>query len=113
MSRTRSEEAGAYSVLVVDMFHHDDEPETIVRGFPTLALATEYARRRTWDSVEALRRAAQSSTDLRRQWLLFGEDCCVIGQHYCGVSEIDYFVTHPATPEERDWQGIEALLPRR
>jgi hypothetical protein len=110
MAQTGETAAGAYSVLVIDMFHHDAEEETIVRGFPTIEMAIEYARRRTRDSVEELRQPRQSSRTLRQQWLQFGEDCCVIGQPYCGVSEIDYFVTHPATKEERDWQTIQAML---
>jgi hypothetical protein len=101
---------GRYSVLVIDMFEHDAESETILRGFPTLELAREYARRRTRDSVEELRQASQTAGDLRRQWLSFGEDCCVIGEHYCGASEVDYFVGHPATTEERDWKAIEAQI---
>ena len=101
--------AAGYSVLVIDMFHHDGAEETIVRGFPSIELATEYARRRTRDSVEELRCPSQTSRALREQWLQFGEDCCVIGESYCGVSEIDYFITHPATHEERDWHTIEAM----
>lgn len=101
---------GRYSVLVIDMFHHDDETETILRGFPTLELACEYARRRTRDSLEELRRPSQSEVDLRRQWLTFGEDCCVIGEHYCGASEVDYFVANPATTEERDWKSLQQTV---
>lgn len=107
MAEIRKTGDGEYAVLVIDMFHHDDESETIVRGFPSVEVATEYARRRTRDSLEELRRPNQSESALRRQWLLFGEDCCVIGQHYCGASEIDHFLTHPAIREERDWQSLE------
>jgi hypothetical protein len=100
---------GRYSVLVIDMFHHDDHSETILRGFPTLEVACEYARRRTRDSLEALREPSQSDAELRRQWLTLGEDCCVIGEHYCGASEVDYFVAHPATMEERDWKSLQLV----
>lgn len=103
---------GQYAVLVIEMFDHDAESETILRGFPTLEVAREYARRRTRDSVEELRRPSQSPGDLRRQWLSFGEDCCVIGERYCGASELDYFVAHPATAEERDWKSIETQVAR-
>jgi hypothetical protein len=101
---------GRYSVLVIDMFHHDDESETILRGFPTLEVACEYARRRTRDSVEELRRPSQSEAELRRQWLALGEDCCVIGEHYCGASEVDYFVANPATAVERDWKSLQQAV---
>jgi hypothetical protein len=94
-------------VLVIDMARYDAEGETILRGFPTPELALEYARRRTRSSIEGLRRPNQSAQLLRRQWLTFGEDCCVIGRDYCGASEVDYFVTHPATAEETDWRSIE------
>jgi hypothetical protein len=103
---------GRYAVLVIEMFDHGAESETILRGFPTAELACEYARRRTRDSLEELRDASQSVGDLRRRWLSFGEDCCVIGEHYCAASEVDFFVTHPATAEERDWRSIEALVAR-
>jgi hypothetical protein len=107
MAEIRKSDDGDYAVLVIDMFHHDDESETIIRGFRSVELATEYARRRTRDSLEELRRPNQSASALRQQWLLFGEDCCVIGQHYCAASEVDYFVTHPATREDRDWKSLE------
>ena len=103
---------GCYSVLVIDMFERNADEEIILRGFPTLDVAREYARRRTRDSVEELRRPSQSAADLRRQWLSFGEDCCVIGEYYCGASEVDYFVTHPASLEERDWKSLEELIAR-
>ena len=110
MVQTGETAASVYSVLVIDMFQHDAKEEIVVRGFPTVEMATEYARRRARDSVEELRQPSQSSRSLRQQWLQFGEDCCVIGAPYCGASEIDYFVTHPATSKERDWQAIEAML---
>jgi hypothetical protein len=104
---------GAYSVLVIDMFHHDEESETIVRGFPTAELAAEYARRRTRDSLEALRKPAQSKSKLREAWYSFGEDCSVIGGSYKGSSEIDFFIKHPATAEERDWMALEKSIQPR
>lgn len=102
--------AGRYSVLVIDMLHYDAESETILHGFPNADIAREYARRRTRDSLEELRHDGQSAKELRRQWLLFGEDCCVIGQSYCGASEVEYFIAHPASAAERDWQGIEKSI---
>ncbi len=46
-------------------------------------------------------------------WGLFGEDCLVIGGEpsevalkYAGYSELDFFVQHPASEEERDWVGL-------
>ncbi|HZB44288.1 MAG TPA: hypothetical protein VE360_03550 [Pyrinomonadaceae bacterium] len=40
---------------------------------------------------------------------MFGEDASVLrGEpHYAGSHEIDYFVAHPATRDERDWQSVK------
>jgi hypothetical protein len=43
---------------------------------------------------------------------MFGEDASVLGgepPHYAGSHELDYFLDHPATAEERDWQAIKRL----
>ena len=101
---------GAYSVIVIDMFHYDDESEMIIRGFPTAEMAREYARRRTRDAVEESRQAGRSHDEMRKLWHTFGEDCIVVGDSYTGFSELDFFIDHPATPEERDWMAIEKLV---
>jgi hypothetical protein len=103
---------GPYSVIVIDMFHYDEESNVVVRGFPTLELAAEYARRRTRDSLEELRSAGQSHAELRNQWYTFGEDCIVSGEgaEYRGAADIDFFIDHPATAEERDWMAIEKIV---
>lgn len=96
-----------YSVLVIDMYHYQDpDHESTVDGFPTADLAREFARRRVRDSVEELRRPGQSRDELRRAWFAFGEDAIVIGGKYAGASELDHFIDHPATAEERDWVAI-------
>jgi hypothetical protein len=82
------------------------EDEFVVDGFPTLQQAREYARRRTRDSPEELRGPGQTHDDLRRSWSIYGEDAMVLDDGYTGVSEIEFFVAHPATAEERDWQSI-------
>ena len=100
-----------YSVLIIDMFHRDPEEDYVVSGFPTFELAKEYARRRVRDSVEEHRSPGRSREELRRMWYAFGEDASVIqGEpHYAGSHELDFFVEHPASPEERDWQAVERL----
>ena len=110
MGTHRLTDHGAYGVLVIDMYHYDPDADMSVLGFPTLELAAEYARRRTRDSLEELRVSARTKEELRRRWYSFGEDCIVIGHGYKGASEIDYFIEHPATDEERDWQAIEKLV---
>ena len=103
---------GTWSVLVIDMFHYDADDEQIVRGFPTFDAAKEYARRRTRDSLEELRKPGITPEELRRMWHSFGEDCLVIGGGYAGLSELDFFIANPATSEERDWQAAERETPR-
>lgn len=98
-----------YSVLVLDMFHYGDpEEETLVEGFTTLEQAREYARRRTRDSVEDQRHQypAADAEELRKLWFMFGEDCLVVGGAYAGFSELDYFITHPASRAERNWADL-------
>ena len=109
MGEYRLTEHGAYAVLVIDMYHHDADEDTCVLGFPTLQLAAEYARRRTRDSLEELRGSAWTKEELRKQWYMFGEDCIVLRGDYKGSSEIDHFIDHSATEEERDWKAIEKL----
>ncbi|HLL14252.1 MAG TPA: hypothetical protein VK388_04170 [Pyrinomonadaceae bacterium] len=99
-----------YSVLIIDM-SYDDEKNFVVQGFPTVQLANEFARRWVRDSVEELREPNQIKEDLRRLWHMFGQDASVLGgePHYAGSHELDYFIEHPATAEERDWQAIKKL----
>ena len=40
-------------------------------------------------------------------WAMFGENAIVIEGDYNGRHELDYFIDHPASSEERDWQAIE------
>lgn len=97
-----------YSVLIIDMYHYQDEDENYeVDGFPTLELATEFARHWTPASVEHQRKPRKSREELRKMWHMFGEDAMVIGGGYTGSSELDFFVDHPATPDEVDWKAIE------
>ena len=101
----------SYSVLIIDMFHYDPEEDYVISGFPTFELAKEFARRWVRDSVEELRKPGQSPEELRRLWYTFGEDASVLqGEpHYAGSHELDFFIEHTATAEERDWQAIRGL----
>jgi len=100
-----------YSVRIIDMFHYDEEEDYFIGDFPTFELAKEFARRWVRDSVEGQRKSGQSGEELRRMWYMFGEDASVIGgePHYAGSHELDFFVSHPATEEERDWKTIKRL----
>ena len=102
---------GSFSVLIIDMYRYDPAEDYVIGGFPTFELAKEFARRWVRDSVEELRQPGQSEGELRSQWFMFGEDASVLNgeTRYVGSHEIDYFVTHPATRDERDWQAIMTL----
>jgi hypothetical protein len=94
----------SFSVLVFDMAHTgDDDGEHRVNGFATLADAREYARRRTRASIEELRKPEMTAAELRELWTLFGEDCSVLGDSYCGSSELGHFIAEPAGTGECDW----------
>lgn len=99
-----------YTVLIIDM-SYDAEKDFVIEGFPTVQLANEFARRRVRDSVEELRGLNQTNEEVRRLWHMFGQDASVVGgePHYAGSHELDYFIEHPASGEERDWQAIKDL----
>ena len=94
-----------YSVKLTVLDTDTDEKYEcqLTDGFPTLELATEFARRWVRDSVEELRADGWTPAGLRNQWFTFGEDAVVIGGNWKGLDELDHFVRNPATPEERDW----------
>lgn len=103
--------SGTYSVLIIDMFHYDPSEDYLIRGFPAQELAIEFARRWVRDSLEEQRTPDQTKEELRRLWYTFGEDASVLGSdpHYAGSHELDYFIDHPATSEQRDWKAIKRL----
>lgn len=99
----------AYSVLIIDMAHYmDDDSKTTIDGFPSFEMAKEFARRRVRDSLEELRKQNQNKEELQKSWLIYGEDAIVFDgeKKYEGKSEVDFFIAHPAVPEERDWKSI-------
>ncbi len=100
-----------FSVLIIDMFHHDPEEDYVISGFPDAGLAREFARRWVRDSVEEYRAANRTREEMRRMWYAFGEDASVLGvePRYAGSQELDFFIDHPATDEERDWLEIKRL----
>jgi len=106
-----------YAVIVCDLFNaHDPDHETLIEGFATAEEAIEYARRRTRASVEEIRRPEFTAEEIHRQWRSFGEDCRVIGPEgviYLASSELEVFIDHPATAEERDWSGYYHDLQKR
>ena len=93
------------------MFHYDSKEDYVVHGFPTFELAKEFARRWVRDSVEEQRKPGRSKAELRKMWFTFGEDASVLqGEpHYAGSHELDYFIEHPASAQERDWQAVKQL----
>ncbi len=97
-----------FSVLVLDMFHYiDPEHEFTISGFPTLDTAREFARRWTRSSLEDLRKENIGAEELKDLWHNFGEDCIVIGGNYAGSSELQFFIDHPAIPEEINFNALK------
>jgi len=106
---TLGEGEKAYSVKIVDKFHHDASEDYIIHGFPTKELAIEFARRRVRSTLEEQRKPNQPKEELRKMWFTFGEDVVVIGAGYAGSSELDFFIDNPATSEECNWISIKNL----
>lgn len=98
-----------WQVLVIDMFHYMDpeEGEHTVSGFLRPEDAIEYARRRMRSSLEELRPEATDAADLRRRWLMFGEDCIAIGTGFMASAEFDDFIANPSSPADNDWVALE------
>jgi hypothetical protein len=109
MTQERASSAAPFQVLLIDMSHYADEGnEKTISGFATREEAIDYARRRVRDSIEELRKPAQSKEELRQLWFLFGEDALVPGDPaYYASNDLDDFLQHPATPEERNWSAPE------
>lgn len=101
-----------YTVLIIDMAHFGDEQSnTTLGGFLTLKDACEFAKRRLRDSLEELRQPHQHPADLLKLWVLYGEDVIVVGgdKRYSASTQLDYFINHPATLEERNWKAIKRI----
>lgn len=105
--------AETFSVGVVNMCDFPgDHCMTFVDGFASAAAAVEYARRRTRDSVEELRRSGQSRDELARAWSTFGESCfahrgSAAQAFYAAHEDLAWFIDHPASPHERNWTAID------
>ncbi|QHI95309.1 hypothetical protein GT348_02590 [Aristophania vespae] len=84
-----------------------------VKGFLDLAHANAFARAYVRDSIERCRVPGASSREVLESWFSFGENAEVIDAGDDGWkanSELDDFVSSPATPMERDWRSLD---PRR
>ncbi len=97
-----------WAVLVMDLFHYmDPEEETLVSGFAIWEDARDYARARTWSSVQELREPGMGAEKLKVQWWSFGETAIVVGEpHYSATDEIDFFLSHEPTAMQIDWTRI-------
>jgi hypothetical protein len=88
-------EENSYSVLIIDNFHFDPEHDMIIKGFPTIDSAIDYARCIVRSSVEHHRKPNISRADLKQAWHLFGENASVLGHEYRGSDELDFFLDNP------------------
>lgn len=105
---TAKSAAESFTVLVLDMARRDGEDCTVT-GYPSVEMATAYARCRLRSSLEEFRRAGQSPDELRRLWSVFGEDAIVVGTGFAASGEIEQYLVTPASPAELDWQTIARL----
>lgn len=96
-----------YYVIVCDLFHsHEPDHESVVSGFCDRERAIEYAQRRTWSSVEEMRRPDSSPEEILGRWRGFGEDCRVVGPEglvYVASSEMERFLASSPPPEAQAW----------
>lgn len=95
--------SNTYSVLIIDNYHMDPDHDSTIDGFPT----PEFARRWTRDSLEEQRKPKQTKEKLSAMWAMFGENAIVIDGDYNGRHELDFFIDHPASRKEKDWQAIK------
>ena len=90
------------------------EPVEVVRGFPTLAQATLFARRRVRDSIELCRAPGMSAEAVRDAWFAWGEDAVVEGAEdgaWTSASELaDFAARPPDDAEARDWRALDPRL---
>ena len=100
-----------FSVLIIDMFHHDPDEDYTIDGFASVEIAREFARRWVRDSVEEHRRPGQTAEQLRDAWFAFGEHAVVVGDDYKPFQELKDFIARPATAAERDWKSLRPSAP--
>ena len=100
-----------FTVTVRDNFHGMEEDGYYdLSGFSTWEDAVEYARRLTWNSVEECRAVEPGQTleVLRHRFAMFGEVASVRdgGRRYSGDDEVEFFLAHPATADQRDYEVL-------
>lgn len=91
----------------------DDDVVEEVKGFFDLAHANAFARAYVRDSIERCRVPGAADRDVLQSWFAFGENAEVVDAGEDGwksSTELDDFVSSPATPMERDWRALD---PRR
>jgi hypothetical protein len=92
-----------YSVLMVGASSFmEDGNEWWIHGFPSVELATEFARRWVRSCVEEARRDLNAPL----AWRQVGENALVPGYYDAG-EDAKFFAAHPATAEEVDWQAVK------
>lgn len=91
----------------------DDDVVEEVKGFLDLAHANAFARAYVRDSIERCRVPGAADRDVLESWFAFGENAEVVDageEGWKSSTELDDFVSSPATPMERDWRALD---PRR
>jgi hypothetical protein len=100
-----------WHVLIHENQDGTGEEDRLAIGFSSEEEAIEYARKRTWSSVEENKNKEKSQEENKKLWLSFGEESMVLGgEKYSGRSEIEFFLTNKPKPEDTDYSSIEKRL---
>ena len=105
-------------VVVSDLFNYvRPKAKLCFAGFGSLQTATDFAQRRTRDTIRSLHNTARSRYLLRLSWLMYGEDVIVVRNDgaarepklaYHAFDEADELLIHrPWADEEVDWWRIQ------
>lgn len=108
------EEDAGWRVRILDLSGGaEDNIVEDVKGFHDVAHANAFARAYVRDSVELCRAPGASPRDTLNAWFAFGENAEVLeagDDGWKSATELDDFVSRPATHMERDWRSLD---PRR
>lgn len=112
-TETKTPENG-WTVRIIDQSGAtEDDMVEEVRGFVDLLHANAFARAYVRDSIERCRVPGATDREVLESWFSFGESAEVPqsgDEGWKASTELDEFVSTPATPMERDWRSID---PRR
>jgi hypothetical protein len=102
---------GGWTVRIVDLSDEaEDNMVEEIKGFATLMVANEFARRYVRDSIERCRTPRADAATVIATWRSFGEDAFALdgGEAVWRAEEfLHEFASSRATSEERDWRVLD------